>query len=111
VEVDTRTRLITLMRDLVIIEPDGPKRVWSLDDGLVLHVHPSFSKSPQRGTVIGVGPKVRDLFVGDRILYGRTSWVAMLDLTYEVRGPVGLIFHERDILAQIVSDDADSLSE
>ena len=30
---------------------------------------------------------------------------AMLDLTHEVRGPVGLIFHERDILAQIVSDD------
>lgn len=109
-EVDSRPRLIRLMWDLVIVEPDGPKRLWQIGDGLVLHVHPDYMKAPQRGTVLSCGPKVRDLYPGDRVLYGRTTWVTMLELTHEVRGPIGLIFHERDILAQIVSDDADPIS-
>lgn len=113
-EKATRSRLIRLTRDLVIVQPDGPRRAWELGDGLVLHVHPDYLRSPQRGTVLGIGPKVWDLKPGDRVLYGRTTWVTMLDLTNEIRGPVGLIFHERDILALIEPEGephADSLSQ
>lgn len=103
-EVDPRPRLVKLMRDLVIVEPDGPRREWDLGDGLVLHVPVNYRKAPQRGTILAVGPKVWDLCPGDRVLYGRTTWVAMIDLTRETRGPIGLIFHERDILARIDDD-------
>jgi hypothetical protein len=97
------------MRDLVVVQPDGPRQAWDLGDGLVLHVHPNYMRAPQRGTVIGIGPKVQDLDLYDRVLYGRTSWVGWLDLTHELQGPIAYIFHERDILALIEVDDADSL--
>ena len=82
------------MRDLVVIDPDPPRKEIDLGDGLILHA-PS-ARSPQRGTVIGIGPAVRDLAEGDRILYGRTTWICMLE--------GALIFHERDILARIEED-------
>jgi hypothetical protein len=104
-EVDPRSRLIRLMQDLVIVQPDPPRRELDLGDGLVLHVHPNYMRAPQRGTVIAVGPRVKELELHDRVLYGRTTWVAMLDLTNEIHGPIGLIFHERDILALIEGDD------
>jgi hypothetical protein len=105
VEAAPRSRLVTLMRDLVAVLPDGPRRVWQLGDGLVLHVHPDYMRAPQRGTVLGTGPKVYDLSVDDRVLYGRTSWVGWFNMTDDLNGAVAFIFHERDILAQIVSDD------
>jgi len=93
------------MRDLVAVLPDGASKIWNIGDGLILHKHPDYLRAPQRGTVLGIGPKVRDLAVDDRVLYGRTSWVGWFDLTNDPRGAVAYIFHERDILAQIVSDD------
>jgi hypothetical protein len=105
VEAAPRSRLVILMRDLVAVLPDGPKKAWQLGDGLILHKHPDYLRAPQRGTVLGIGPKVYDLAVDDRVLYGRTTWVGWFQLTDETRGPVAFIFHERDILAQIVSDD------
>jgi hypothetical protein len=106
-EVDTGPGLVRLMRDLVIVEPDGPRKTWDLGDGKVLHVHPKYMRSPQRGTVIGIGPKVWDLRPGNRVLYGRTTWVSMIELTNDASGPVGLIFHERDILALIEPEGTD----
>jgi hypothetical protein len=93
-EADTRVRL---MRDLVVVQPDYPRKEIPLGDGLVLHA--PHARAPQRGTVLGVGPKVQDLAEGHRVLYGRTAWICMLEGT--------LIFHERDILARIEPEEGD----
>ena len=100
-EVDSRARLVRLMRDLVIVQPDGPRQTWDLGDGLVLHVPKQYQKAPQRGTILATGPNVWNLKSGDRVLYSRTAFVGWLELTTETRGPIGLVFHERDILALI----------
>jgi hypothetical protein len=110
VEATSGYRLVSLMKDLVAILPDGPRETWNLGDGLILHIPHGYQRAPQRGTVLGVGPRVQDLTVDDRVLYGRTSWVGWFNLTDDVHGPVALVFHERDILALIERGEDDPIS-
>jgi hypothetical protein len=101
VEVDPRPGL-RLLRDLVLVKPDPAKKILDLGAGRVLHV--PFKHPPQRGTVLCCGPRVWNLEPGDRVLYGRTSWVHWIYLDEDERR-MGFLFHERDILALITQEE------
>ena len=58
-------------------------------------------KRPCSGVVIAVGPKVKEIKVGDRIVYGEYPWERQIINEKET-----FIFTEEDIIAKEVTDDS-----
>jgi chaperonin GroES len=57
-----------------------------------IHIPESAQRKPQEGEVIAVGDQVRDVQVGDRVLFGRFSG--------QEYAPYGVVVWERDLIAK-----------
>lgn len=81
------------IRDQVLIQPVPPPPMST-----VLEVVTG-RRAETRGTVIGVGPDVREVTLGDRVLFAETAGqeVVVLDRTY-------LLMPEADVLAVCVPE-------
>ena len=58
---------IVPVRDLLVVAPEAPKQLSST----LIEVVDLTPKNAFRGTVLAVGPEVRDVRVGQRVLFSR----------------------------------------
>ena len=84
------------MGNRLFVLPD--KEVEKTDGGIILT---DFTKKrPCSGVVVSIGPKVKELKVGDRVVYGEYPWEKQIINEKEM-----YLFTEDDIIAREVTDD------
>lgn len=84
---------IEVLHDRVLILPDKPEEKVT-ESGLVVPVNTS--EKPQIGSVAGVGPEVRDVKSGDRVIFGKHDGQKL-----PVDGVTYLVLREEQVLGVI----------
>lgn len=98
---------IKLLHDRVLVTSDGPEGERRSGGGIVIPATASMGRRLQWAHVVGVGPNVRHLEVGDRVLFEPAD---LADV--EIGGKAYTLMRERDVHAiasERVEDDATGL--
>jgi len=88
--------MLTPLRNTVFVIPDLVVR--KTESGIILPENRV--KRPTSGTVIAVGPQVRELQKGDRVVYGEFSG-ARETMIFDGKEREVLLMSEKDVLAVI----------
>jgi chaperonin GroES len=93
-ESDTSASAIKLLHDRVLVHGEGPDGERKSSGGILIPATAQVAKRLSWAEVVGIGPNVRSVEVGDRVLFEREERSSV-----EIQGVEYLMMRERDIHA------------
>jgi chaperonin GroES len=85
---------IRMLHDRVLVRLDGPEGERRSTSGIVIPATASMGKRLSWATAVGVGPNVRSIVVGDRVLFDPDERAEV-----ELHGKSFMLLRERDLHA------------
>ncbi|MDT5034439.1 MAG: chaperonin GroES [Actinoplanes sp.] len=85
---------IRMLHDRVLVRLDGPEGERRSTSGIVIPATASMGKRLSWATAVGVGPNVRSIVVGDRVLFDPDERAEV-----ELHGKSFVLLRERDLHA------------
>jgi chaperonin GroES len=89
---------IQLLHDRVLVRVDGPEGERRSSAGIVIPATASMGRRLSWATAVGVGPHVRSIVVGDRVLFDPDDRAEV-----ELQGREYVLLRERDVHAVAAS--------
>ncbi|MDT4992071.1 MAG: chaperonin GroES [Actinoplanes sp.] len=85
---------IRMLHDRVLVRLDGPEGERRSTSGIVIPATASMGKRLSWATAVGVGPNVRSIVIGDRVLFDPDERAEV-----ELHGKSFMLLRERDLHA------------